>query len=231
MKLIQWWKHKNNKILRLKSDRKKQQLKPGKRTYEILAKKLRNNNQSTTENDGHYQQTSNDSKAVNKNGGGSYLSRYTAAHQQQQNPSPRVPVRHQTNVSNPATQSIIKKKRAHFKEDSDSPDQQQLLAEQNMIINSSSSSFYNGYSPLSTPANYRNNNTSARIADPYGINPLPNIRSPYYSSRDTYFPNLESWGITNTSIYDDPYYLARQSPFLPYYNSLAKSRKVCYFFK
>lgn len=185
----------------------------------------------------------------NKDGGGSYLSRYTAVQQQQQHQSsPRQPApppphpqpsqRQQTDRTAPSnpSQGIIKKKRAHFKDDtqrrgpdSDSPDQQQLLAEQNMILNSS---FYNSYSPLSTPANYRNNNTSARMIDPYGINPLPNIRSPYYSSRDAYVPNLESWGVNsnNSSTLFDPFYFTRNSPFLPYYSSLAKQRKVKHIF-
>ena len=63
--------------------------------------------------------------------------------------------------------------------------------------------------------------------DPFGINPLPSIRSPYTLPQT--YPNLESWGIINQPfVYDDPFTLYRnsQSPYLPIYNSIKKSQKV-----
>lgn len=196
--------------LRLKFDRKKQQKQAinKQRTYEILARKARNQ----TPRD---QLISDESPKLNNNNNGSYSNRYKKQEaQNNQNGAPPKP-----------------KKRAHFKEDqirghNNSKEQQQESADrnnENMLLNNS---FYNSYSPLSTPANYRNNNTPARFTDPYGINPLPNIRSPFFSARDSLYPNLESWGVNNASMYDDPFYLSRHSPFLPVYNSIAKAQKV-----
>jgi hypothetical protein len=87
---------------------------------------------------------------------------------------------------------------------------------------------YANNSPLNTPATFRNQHSAGRN-DPYGINPLPNIRSPFPSYQP--YPNLESWGIVNKPfVYDDPFTLYRntQSPFLPVYNSLKKTQKVIF---
>lgn len=81
------------------------------------------------------------------------------------------------------------------------------------------------YSPLRTPVNYRNNSGRTNN-DPYGINPLPNIKSPYVSSRDQVQPNLESWGISNQPMYDSLNYRQATSPFLPTYYSLTRTRNV-----
>lgn len=252
-------------IERLKTDRKKQAQKPAniKRTYEILAKKLRSQPQAQPSNSepsnsygGQPKNTSGNGNSNNKlrgshNNNGeenSYLSRYK--HQQQiiGNNNSHQPTTNDRTA--PATNNSHNnnnksnnggKKKARFREDQDrdsetssSLDQQHLLAEQNMILNSSTA-FYNNYSPLSTPANYRNN-TPARMADPYGVNPLPNIRSPYFSARDSFYPpNLESWGINNTAaLYDDTYYLSRHSPFLPVYSTVTKNNSqkvIIYAFK
>lgn len=81
------------------------------------------------------------------------------------------------------------------------------------------------YSPLRTPTNYRNNSGKTNN-DPYGINPLPNIKSPYVSSRDQAQPNLESWGVSNQPLYDSFNYRQATSPFLPTYYSLTRTRNV-----
>jgi hypothetical protein len=89
---------------------------------------------------------------------------------------------------------------------------------------------YSNNSPLNTPPTFRNTHSAGRN-DPYGINPLPNIRSPYPLYQP--YPNLESWGIVNKPfVYEDPFALYRnaQSPFLPVYNSLKKNQKVRFFF-
>ena len=107
------------------------------------------------------------------------------------------------------------------------------------------------YSPLQTPprlkslnnggGNYGDENggysrySSSKKSniDPYNINPLPNIRSPYRSSREQHYalPNLESWGIKNASGgFDDAlggYYRYNPSPLMPMYSLLNnKSQKV-----
>ncbi len=90
---------------------------------------------------------------------------------------------------------------------------------------------YSNNSPLNTPPTFRNTHSAGRN-DPYGINPLPNIRSPYPLYQP--YPNLESWGIVNKPfVYEDPFALYRnaQSPFLPVYNSLKKNQKVNFFLK
>jgi hypothetical protein len=91
----------------------------------------------------------------------------------------------------------------------------------------------NNFSTI-TPSHLRNNTASTKLNDPFGINPLPNIRSPYMSARDTeYMPNLESWGVTNNHLnYDinDAYTTFRNShnfsPLLPMYKLTNKPKKV-----
>lgn len=85
------------------------------------------------------------------------------------------------------------------------------------------------HTPLPLPNQLRKN--SKKSNDPYGINPLPHIRSPYTSARDqSYYPNLDSWGEKNYANYDDNSYTTfdydRMSPFLPSYNLSNKPRKV-----
>ena len=85
------------------------------------------------------------------------------------------------------------------------------------------------HTPLPKPNQQRN--SSIKNNDPYGINPLPQIQSPYVSARDqSYYPNLDSWGEKNYSNYDDNSYTTfdhdRMSPFLPTYNLSKKPKKV-----
>jgi len=82
------------------------------------------------------------------------------------------------------------------------------------------------YTPLNPPSSHLNN--SGYNYDNL-INPLPSIRSPYYSARDTnYYPDLNEWGVTQPVNYDDNRYttFARgSSPFLPTYNLAKKAQK------
>ena len=68
--------------------------------------------------------------------------------------------------------------------------------------------------------------TPSKLNDPFGIYPLPSIRSPYQSARDPFLqhPNLESWGVSD-QVYDT--YRFNPSPYLPVYNSIkSKTHKV-----
>lgn len=88
--------------------------------------------------------------------------------------------------------------------------------------------------PLNTPAQFRNNSGGRANQDPYGINPLPNIVSPYQVYHEPY-PNLESWGISNQPFsYNEPFTLYRnqQTPRnnnLPsYYRTLSRKTQKPY---
>ncbi len=92
------------------------------------------------------------------------------------------------------------------------------------------SKFERSNSPLlNTPTQYRNNTAknSANGDIFQAINPLPNIKSPYLSARDLNYryPNLESWGVTNQP-FDDMSSYRNVSPFLPVFNSIARTQKV-----
>jgi hypothetical protein len=67
-------------------------------------------------------------------------------------------------------------------------------------------------------------NTPSKLNDPFGINPLPSIRSPFQSARDPFLqhPNLESWGVSN-QMYDSFHF--NPSPYLPVYNNIKNSKK------
>ena len=101
-----------------------------------------------------------------------------------------------------------------------------LKKPQNEPTTASYSNF--AYTPLQTPSHLRN--TTASRNDPFGINPLPNIKSPYLSARDPLdFPNLESWGVADSLNYDrNTAYttMQSQSPLLPMYKLSNKPRKV-----
>jgi hypothetical protein len=80
-------------------------------------------------------------------------------------------------------------------------------------------------SPLvHTPTHLRNNSNRN---DLFGINPLPNINSPYLSAREYAPPNLESWGVTNQAETDSFLNFRNSvSPLLPMYKLTNKPRKV-----
>ncbi|RNA43038.1 hypothetical protein BpHYR1_042902 [Brachionus plicatilis] len=80
---------------------------------------------------------------------------------------------------------------------------------------------HNNSTPLASPTQFRNNTS----ADPYGIKPLPNITTPYFSHREFAAPNLESWGIRNNTYISDPNNFDRLSPYLPTYSSIVKNQK------
>jgi hypothetical protein len=67
-------------------------------------------------------------------------------------------------------------------------------------------------------------NTPSKLNDPFGINPLPSIRSPFQSARDPFLqhPNLESWGVSN-QMYDSFHF--NPSPYLPVYNNIKNNKK------
>lgn len=101
--------------------------------------------------------------------------------------------------------------------------QQTVIIQQNKRPNNNNNNNSNqNFTPLATPTNFRKNTS----ADPYGINPLPTIKSPFVSARDPVLPNLESWGVVNS----DPAFLSRYSPYLPTYTALTKNPKVNFCF-
>lgn len=88
------------------------------------------------------------------------------------------------------------------------------------------STYTNFYAP--TSQSHLIATTPSKLNDPFGINPLPSLRSPYQSARDPFLqhPNLESWGVTDQA-YDT--YRFNPSPYLPVYNSIRnKPQKVNY---
>lgn len=88
---------------------------------------------------------------------------------------------------------------------------------------------YANFTPLNTPKHLRNNSSKTNN-DIYGINPLPSIRSPYASARESQNPltNLESWGVSQRQHYDDPFSMHRlfSSPFMPVYSSITKKKVI-----
>lgn len=84
----------------------------------------------------------------------------------------------------------------------------------------------NNFTPLPNPQQQRNNTN--RSNDPYGIDPLPSIRSPYFGGADRY-PDLDSWGQPQGfSSYENNLYSTfdrNDSPFLPTYNLARKGKK------
>lgn len=133
--------------------------------------------------------------------------------------------RQQPAANKGANTATTKKKKVYF-----NPVDEYLVEDSDEEASPPAPMILNDYSPLGTPQSYRNHTAALRM-DPYGINPLPSIRSPYYSARDTaYRPDLESWGVSNAAynsyLYEEPYFMTRNSPFLPVYNSIAKAQKV-----
>lgn len=101
-------------------------------------------------------------------------------------------------------------------------DRSDRINKQKTIVLPKKKNLNNNSTPLASPTQFRNNTS----ADPYGIKPLPNITTPYFSYRETAVPNLESWGIRNSTYTSDLNNMDRLSPYLPTYSSIVKNQKV-----